>query len=75
MKYPLGRIHPHGSGGKSVYQRAGAQTNYESSGLAQIIFGTLGIIILGFALICLILAPECFTGVCVLAAIGKALLD
>ncbi|MGJ3241502.1 MAG: hypothetical protein ACFE0O_00885 [Opitutales bacterium] len=21
-RYPLGRIHPHGSGGKSVYQRA-----------------------------------------------------
>ena len=23
-RYPLGRIHPHGSGGKSVYQRAGS---------------------------------------------------
>jgi len=23
-QFPLGRIHPHGSGGKSVYQRAGS---------------------------------------------------
>lgn len=75
MKYPLGRIHPHGSGGKSVYQRAAQEANESSSGFLSPIFMVLGSLILGFAAICLVLAPECFTGVCVMAAIGKVLLD
>ncbi|MGJ3241498.1 MAG: hypothetical protein ACFE0O_00865 [Opitutales bacterium] len=31
-RYPLGRIHPHGSGGKSVYQRAGMAARTRSDG-------------------------------------------
>jgi hypothetical protein len=47
MKEPLGRIHPHGSGGKSVYQRAG-QAHNSASGVVDFIcycvgYGLLGI--------------------------------
>jgi hypothetical protein len=75
MDYPLGRIHPHGSGGKSVYQRAGAAANDDSCGFTQVIFWGMGIILIGFALICLILAPESLAGIGFLAAMGKAFLD
>ena len=32
MKYPLGRIHPHGNGGKSVYQRAARSAKSDDVG-------------------------------------------
>ena len=82
MKEPLGRIHPHGSGGKSVYQRAAQESNEVFDGFCGIIFGTLGILLLSVAaigfLIALFSTPgagEGFAGICALAAAGKALLD
>ena len=51
MKEPLGRIHPHGSGGKSVYQRAAQETNDMFTGFVEVIFGIIGIALLGLCLV------------------------
>lgn len=54
MKHPLGRIHPHGSGGKSVYQRAGEEANGELCGFFDIILRGVGYILLGLCLVGLV---------------------
>lgn len=81
MKYPLGRIHPHGSGGKSVYQRAGQELNDTSSGFGRIICWCIGIPLLGVFFLALIIAlasGESFGlsgGALILPAIALALLN
>ena len=50
QKYPLGRIHPHGSGGKSVYQNAYEASKQISCPLITVVsvIVTIGLVTLGF---------------------------
>jgi len=63
MKEPLGRIHPHGRNGKSVYQRAGEEANDVVGGFFSLIFRCLGFALLGI----------CAVGFLVALASGESL--
>jgi hypothetical protein len=73
MKEPLGRIHPHGSGGKSVYQRAAQETDQDLDGFFSIMFRSVGYILLGLCLIGLIAALAC-TGAAEIGSSGLVIL-
>lgn len=76
MKEPLGRIHPHGSGGKSVYQRAAQESNEVFESAFSFICGCVGYGLLGLCAIAFIGAlattGEVGSGLGVLMILGVA---
>ena len=75
MKEPLGRIHPHGSGGKSVYQRAAQESNQVFSDAFQGVCWLMGAGIVALVVVTVIMEPTALGGIAPVLAAAYALMS